>query len=194
MTYRTSWRHERILRRPKDEDRLSARTGDGQEPSRPHLLRQPFLRKTLRQTRPGGPPAGAQEEARLEAQDRRASQQAARRGRKGAPFRHSPTKARVSALDSLSGGEPLHRVPSHKAHELDQEKGGRSAQEREELVRAAWGVMVAGALDPRRLVFVDECGTHTSLAPVYGYCPKGERLSQPVPRNLKARTRPCWRA
>ena len=43
--------------------------------------------------------------------------------------------------------------------------------------------MVAGALDPKRLVFVDECGTHTSLAPVYGYSPKGERLTLPVPRN-----------
>jgi transposase len=50
-------------------------------------------------------------------------------------------------------------------------------------MRAAWRVMVAGALDPRRLVFVDECGTHTSLAPVYGYSPKGERLSLSVPRN-----------
>lgn len=43
--------------------------------------------------------------------------------------------------------------------------------------------MVAGTLDPRRLVFVDECGTHTSLAPLYGYSPKGERLSLSVPRN-----------
>jgi transposase len=43
--------------------------------------------------------------------------------------------------------------------------------------------MVAGVLDPKRLVFVDECGTHTSLAPVYGYSPKGERLSLSVPRN-----------
>jgi transposase len=43
--------------------------------------------------------------------------------------------------------------------------------------------MVAGVLDPRRLIFVDECGTHTSLAPVYGYCPKGERLRLSVPRN-----------
>jgi hypothetical protein len=43
--------------------------------------------------------------------------------------------------------------------------------------------MVAGTLDPGRLVFVDECGTHTSLAPLYGYCPKGERLSLSVPRN-----------
>lgn len=50
-------------------------------------------------------------------------------------------------------------------------------------MRCAWGVMVAGVLDPRRLVFVDECGTHTSLAPIYGYSQKGERLNLPLPRN-----------
>lgn len=43
--------------------------------------------------------------------------------------------------------------------------------------------MVAGALDPTRLVFVDECGVHTSLAPVCGYSPKGERLHLEVPHN-----------
>jgi transposase len=43
--------------------------------------------------------------------------------------------------------------------------------------------MVAGVVDPRRLVFVDECGVHTSLAPVYGYSPQGERLHLSVPRN-----------
>ena len=43
--------------------------------------------------------------------------------------------------------------------------------------------MVGGALDPRRLLFVDECGTHTSLAPLYGYAPRGERLRLSVPRN-----------
>jgi hypothetical protein len=32
-------------------------------------------------------------------------------------------------------------------------------------------------------VFVDVCGTHTSLTPLYGYSPKGERLSLSVPRN-----------
>jgi transposase len=74
-------------------------------------------------------------------------------------------------------------VPSHKADELHQEKRGRSAAERDEFLRAAWRVMVAGALDPRRLLFVDECGTHTSLAPVYGYAPRGERLRLSLPRN-----------
>ena len=50
-------------------------------------------------------------------------------------------------------------------------------------MRAAWRVMVAGVVDPKKLVFVDECGTHTSLAPVYGYSPKGERLKLSVARN-----------
>jgi transposase len=42
--------------------------------------------------------------------------------------------------------------------------------------------MVAATVEPERLVFVDECGTHTSLSPIYGYAPKGERLYLPVPR------------
>ena len=44
-------------------------------------------------------------------------------------------------------------------------------------------MMVAAEVDPERLVFVDEMGVHTSLAPLYGYAPKGERLRLEVPRN-----------
>jgi transposase len=44
-------------------------------------------------------------------------------------------------------------------------------------------VMVAEKIVAERLVFVDECGLHTSLAPVYGYAPRGERLCLSVPRN-----------
>jgi transposase len=40
-----------------------------------------------------------------------------------------------------------------------------------------------GGLDPSRLVFVDEMGTHTSLAPLYAYSPVGERAYFKVPRN-----------
>ena len=43
--------------------------------------------------------------------------------------------------------------------------------------------MVAAKIDPRRLVFVDEMGLHTSLAPLYGYAPRGERVHLSVPRN-----------
>jgi hypothetical protein len=44
--------------------------------------------------------------------------------------------------------------------------------------------MVAAEVDPeQRLVFVDEMGVHTSLAPLYGYSSKGERVRLQVPRN-----------
>jgi hypothetical protein len=43
-------------------------------------------------------------------------------------------------------------------------------------------MMVAEKTVAQRLVFVDECGTHTSLAPLYGYAPRGERLRLSVPR------------
>ena len=43
--------------------------------------------------------------------------------------------------------------------------------------------MVAAEVDPERLVFVDEIGVHTSLAPLYGYSRKGERVHLHVPRN-----------
>lgn len=49
-------------------------------------------------------------------------------------------------------------------------------------MRAAWRVMVAARVEPERLVFVDELGTHTSKAPIYGYAPRGERLRLAVPR------------
>ncbi len=43
--------------------------------------------------------------------------------------------------------------------------------------------MVAEKVDPKRLVFVDEMGANTSLAPLYAYSPKGERAHVRVPRN-----------
>ena len=38
---------------------------------------------------------------------------------------------------------------------------------------------------PELLVFADEMGVHTSLTPIYGYAPKGERLHLEVPRQLR---------
>jgi transposase len=43
--------------------------------------------------------------------------------------------------------------------------------------------MEVGSIDAERLVFVDEMGTHTSLAPLYAYSPIGERAFFEVPRN-----------
>jgi transposase len=53
-------------------------------------------------------------------------------------------------------------------------------------LRAAWRVMVAAATRLERLVFVDEMGTNTSLAPLYAWSPKGERAHARVPRNWGA--------
>lgn len=62
------------------------------------------------------------------------------------------------------------------------------ATERDEWLRAAWRVTLAGAVDPRKLVFVDEMGTNTSLSPRYAYSPKGRRAYAEVPRNRGANT------
>ena len=43
--------------------------------------------------------------------------------------------------------------------------------------------MEVGRIDPGRLVFVDEMGTRTSLAPLYAYAPIGERAFFEIPRN-----------
>ena len=60
------------------------------------------------------------------------------------------------------------------------------ASERDEFLRAAWGVMVAGEIYAERLVFVDECSTNTSLAPLYAWSRRGERAFCSVPRNWGA--------
>jgi hypothetical protein len=55
-------------------------------------------------------------------------------------------------------------------------------------LRVLWRTEV-GRVDPERLVFVDEMGTHTSLAPLYAYAPVGERaFFFKVPRNRGSNT------
>jgi hypothetical protein len=51
--------------------------------------------------------------------------------------------------------------------------------------------MELGRIDPSSLVFVDEMGTHTSLAPIYAYAPIGERAFFEIPRNRGVRTPRC---
>jgi transposase len=57
------------------------------------------------------------------------------------------------------------------------------ALERDEFLRAAWKMMVAEQVEAKRLVFVDEMGTNTSLSPTYGWSKKGQRAHCSVPRN-----------
>ena len=57
------------------------------------------------------------------------------------------------------------------------------ALERDGWLRAAWKVTVAEQIAPRRLVFVDEMGTHTSLHSLYAWSKRGERACCSTPRN-----------
>jgi transposase len=71
---------------------------------------------------------------------------------------------------------------------MEPKKRSVGASERDEWLRAAWRTLVASEVDARRLVFVDEMGTNTSLSPLYAWSPKGCRVHQSVPRNRGANT------
>jgi transposase len=73
------------------------------------------------------------------------------------------------------------------------QKRSVGATERDEWLRAAWRVTLAATIDPRKLLFVDEMGTNTSLSARYAYSPKGKRAYAQVPRKTVGRTPRCWR-
>jgi hypothetical protein len=67
---------------------------------------------------------------------------------------------------------------------MEPKKRSMGASERDEKARSAWRERVK-PLDPRKLVFVDESGTNITLAPLYGWAPKGERAYGKALRNWK---------
>jgi transposase len=66
---------------------------------------------------------------------------------------------------------------------VEPKKRSLGATERDEFLRAAWRVLVADGIEAERLVFVDECGTNTSLCPQYAWSRRGERAYGETPRN-----------
>jgi transposase len=66
---------------------------------------------------------------------------------------------------------------------MEPKKRSLGAGERDEFLRAAWRLLVAGEVDARWLVFVDEMGTNVSLSPIYAWSPLGERAFGSAPRN-----------
>lgn len=65
---------------------------------------------------------------------------------------------------------------------MDLQKKSLGASERDEEKRSAWREYVK-PLDPKRLVFVDECSTNIALTRLYARSPKGERAFGKAPRN-----------
>ena len=66
---------------------------------------------------------------------------------------------------------------------MEPKKRSLAAGERDEFLRAAWRLLVAGKVDAERLVFVDEMGTNVSLLPLYAWSRKGQRAFGSAPRN-----------
>jgi transposase len=66
---------------------------------------------------------------------------------------------------------------------MEPKKRSLGADERDEFLRAAWKMLVAGQIDARRLVFVDEMSTNVSLAPLYAWSRRGARAFGSAPRN-----------
>ena len=65
---------------------------------------------------------------------------------------------------------------------MDPKKKTLSATERDEAAREAWRERAAG-VDPARLVFVDETGSHLGFVRTYARSPRGERARGSAPRN-----------
>ena len=55
--------------------------------------------------------------------------------------------------------------------------------ERDEWLRAAWRVLISQEVNSKRLVFVVEMGTNTSLSPLRAWSAVGQRAHCSVPRN-----------
>jgi transposase len=66
---------------------------------------------------------------------------------------------------------------------VEPKKRSLGASERDEFLRAAWRMLVAGQVDADRLVFVDEMGTNVSLSPLYAWSRRGARAFGSAPRN-----------
>jgi transposase len=77
-------------------------------------------------------------------------------------------------------------LPRKKKVPRAREQGGPGVQEKRREFRAE----MAG-IDPRRLVFVDECGANTAMARSYGRAPSGQRVYTDTPGRWESITLTC---
>ncbi len=79
--------------------------------------------------------------------------------------------------------------------EVEPQKKSLCASERNAGARQQWQQQ-AREIEAHRFVFVDECGSHTSLIPLYGWAPRSQRAVARVPKNRGLNTTIiaalCW--
>ena len=104
-----------------------------------------------------------------------------------------PTPRGPSSFRHVWGeGERGYGLPDAQTPLAEPKKRTKGAEERDEFLRSLWRIEL-GRIDAERLVFVDEMGIHTSLAPLYAYAPVGREPSSRYP-GTEARTLRCLRA
>lgn len=89
--------------------------------------------------------------------------------------------------NAWAAGECRDNGSRHHELRLDAKKKTLVASERDEEARAAWRVQ-AGRERHNEWIFVDECGTHVALTPLYARSPRGTRAVGKVPRNTGTNT------
>jgi hypothetical protein len=87
---------------------------------------------------------------------------------------------RLKVLAAVDRGDP-------QQARLDLQKKTLGASERDEEERSAWRERLSG-VDPKRLVFVDECSTNVRMVPLRARASKGERAFGKAPRRTGRRT------
>jgi len=78
--------------------------------------------------------------------------------------------------------ERIRHVPGIATGWVAKEKKTLAASEQNPAARVVWWQAVA-LLDPNKLVFIDEAGTHTAMTRTHARAPKGQRAYGSVPRN-----------
>ena len=124
---------------------------------------------------PGRTPSICKEEERRGAKRAVAAAGGEPGGHAGAPLRAVGARARGEGV-SLDD-EPRRRARAR----VDLQAKTVGAAERDEGERRRWRERV-GRLDPKKLVFVDECGSNVGLVPLRARAPKGERAYGKAPR------------
>jgi len=89
--------------------------------------------------------------------------------------------------NAWAAGKYSDHGPRHQQPGMDPKKKTLVATEQDEEARAAWRVQ-AGRERHDDWIFVDECGTHIALTPLYARSPRGTRAVGSVPRNTGSNT------
>src|SRR5215212_995432 len=119
----------------------------------------------------------------FQAEDGRERQEAFGSGHGRTPRGYPLRAVRVPGAGGRSLAQRVHRESDAQAPGVEPKKRSLGAAERDEFLRAAWRMLVAGKVDAERLVFVDEMGANVSLSPLYAWSRRGARAFGSAPRN-----------